>query len=57
MQGIEFPVGRGDDNNFGVKATENGMLNPGKSSGVDVFYRFQKNGRIDGALGPITVLE
>lgn len=57
MQGIEFLVGRGDDDSFRLKASENGILNPRKSSGVDVFDGFQKNGRIDGTLGPIAVLE
>lgn len=57
MQGVVFLVGCGDEDNRGVKPVEDGALYPREPSGIDVFDGFQENGRVDGAFGPIAVLE
>lgn len=57
MQGVVFPVGCGDDDESWVKAAENSAFHPREPSGVDVLDGFQENGRVDGAIGPVAVLE
>lgn len=57
VQGVVLPVGCGDDDDSGVKAAENGAFHPREPSGIGVLDGFQENGRIDGAIGPVAVLE